>query len=233
MHERGAWQASGRLVELLSSRALLRRPDVLSIVRGAVDFDHAALVPRTPTAPEQIFKRGDWPDRFRRGDLQYRADVQPVTQYARAHGGVAVDTVVFSRTDRCRRAFYADIVRPQRIRTLGFVVLPQGDGHATLTLARTGHRSYSEQEVRALRLLQPLLTLSERLLCAWPPFEELSPRESEIAGYACLGHRNVDIALACGCSENTVRNHLKSIFRKLHIANRTELAAVWRRFGAT
>jgi len=53
----------------------------------------------------------------------------------------------------------------------------------------------------------------------------LSPRESEILAHVARGLTNPEIASEVSVSENTVRFHLKNIFEKLHVANRTEAAA--------
>jgi len=53
----------------------------------------------------------------------------------------------------------------------------------------------------------------------------LSPRETEILSYIAKGQTNLEIASALSVSENTVRFHLKNIYDKLQVANRTEAAA--------
>lgn len=54
----------------------------------------------------------------------------------------------------------------------------------------------------------------------------LSGREVEIMRYMAQGLTNSEIAAKLFISANTVRYHLKNIFEKLQVANRTE-AAVW------
>jgi DNA-binding NarL/FixJ family response regulator len=54
---------------------------------------------------------------------------------------------------------------------------------------------------------------------------ELSPREWEVIGCTAKGMTNPEIAETLGVSANTVRFHLKSIFAKIHVTNRTEAAA--------
>lgn len=48
----------------------------------------------------------------------------------------------------------------------------------------------------------------------------LTPREMEIFGYLADGQTNGEIASRCWVSENTVKFHLKNIFRKLGIRDR-------------
>lgn len=54
---------------------------------------------------------------------------------------------------------------------------------------------------------------------------ELSPREAEVLAFVAQGLTNPQIAERLTVSENTVRFHLKNIFEKLGVANRTEAAA--------
>lgn len=54
---------------------------------------------------------------------------------------------------------------------------------------------------------------------------ELSPREWEVIACTARGMTNPEIAESLGVSANTVRFHLKSIFSKIHVTNRTEAAA--------
>ena len=53
----------------------------------------------------------------------------------------------------------------------------------------------------------------------------LSEREWRVLEQVALGKTNAQIAEALHVSANTVRFHLKNIFEKLHVANRTEATA--------
>jgi two-component system nitrate/nitrite response regulator NarL len=55
---------------------------------------------------------------------------------------------------------------------------------------------------------------------------KLSDRERQILEGLIKGHPNKVIARACEITESTVKVHLKSILRKIQVANRTQ-AAVW------
>jgi DNA-binding NarL/FixJ family response regulator len=52
----------------------------------------------------------------------------------------------------------------------------------------------------------------------------LSRRESEVATLVCEGFENKQIGERLFISEYTVQNHLKSIYEKLDVKNRTSLA---------
>lgn len=55
-------------------------------------------------------------------------------------------------------------------------------------------------------------------------FERLSAREQEIVTYVARGLSNRAIGESLGLSENTVRNHLRSILDKLELNNRVQVA---------
>ena len=54
----------------------------------------------------------------------------------------------------------------------------------------------------------------------------LTLRELEVVERVVTGHRNREIALELGISENTVKFHLSKVFRQLNIRSRAELAAI-------
>ncbi len=58
--------------------------------------------------------------------------------------------------------------------------------------------------------------------------EELTDREREIAELVAQGLRNSEIARTLHVSENTVKSHLKSIFKKLNIDRRSGLVELLR-----
>jgi two-component system, NarL family, nitrate/nitrite response regulator NarL len=53
---------------------------------------------------------------------------------------------------------------------------------------------------------------------------ELSPREAQLMILVSQGLKNKEIAMTLGISEATVRMYLTSVFRKLHVKDRYELA---------
>lgn len=57
-------------------------------------------------------------------------------------------------------------------------------------------------------------------------FDKLSQREREIVSYVVQGMSNRAIGNALGLSENTVRNHLRSILDKLGLDNRVQVATL-------
>jgi two-component system, NarL family, nitrate/nitrite response regulator NarL len=59
-----------------------------------------------------------------------------------------------------------------------------------------------------------------------PHFQNLSGREEQILKALIEGHSNKVIARMCTVTEATVKVHMKSILRKIRVANRTQ-AAIW------
>lgn len=59
-----------------------------------------------------------------------------------------------------------------------------------------------------------------------PGLERLSPSEREIAALVLRGESNAAIARARGVAVRTVANQLASMFRKLGVGSRVELAAI-------
>lgn len=57
-------------------------------------------------------------------------------------------------------------------------------------------------------------------------FQKLTPREEEMLNMVVQGKPNKIIANHFSLSENTVRNHLASVFEKLQVNNRTEAAVM-------
>jgi len=58
------------------------------------------------------------------------------------------------------------------------------------------------------------------------PFEDLTPRETEILGLLAEGQSNKVIARNLGISDGTVKLHVKAILRKLSVHSRVEAAVM-------
>jgi len=50
----------------------------------------------------------------------------------------------------------------------------------------------------------------------------MSQKEQEVVSYLIKGLSNGEIAENCGISVNTVKTHLKNIYKKLGVKNRTQ-----------
>jgi DNA-binding NarL/FixJ family response regulator len=62
-------------------------------------------------------------------------------------------------------------------------------------------------------------------------FVPLSPREMEILEYVTRGLSNKEIATKLGISQQTVKNHMTSILKKLNVQDRTQAAVTALRHG--
>lgn len=63
---------------------------------------------------------------------------------------------------------------------------------------------------------------------ALPGDLRLTPRELEMLSYLGEGHSNGEIAKLCWISENTVKFHLKNLFRKLQVRDRVQAMMIGR-----
>ena len=77
-----------------------------------------------------------------------------------------------------------------------------------------------------------LLPVSGRMGAAtFPRYGLLSNREVHVLMEVAEGLSNKQIARQLGISEKTVRNHLSSVFEKLHASNRTQAVMRAMRLG--
>jgi len=80
--------------------------------------------------------------------------------------------------------------------------------------------------VAAAGLLQPLTTLPALFLEAFCARHGVTHREQEVIGLLLEGCGTTDIATRLSISEYTVRDHLKSLYRKTGTRSRSELVSV-------
>ncbi len=85
------------------------------------------------------------------------------------------------------------------------------------------HQTFEDGDVRLMNRI--CLHASTRLAELAPELPGLTPRETEVAEAARRGLRNREIAGQLGLSEYTVKQMLKSVFRKLGLSSRTQLAS--------
>ena len=70
---------------------------------------------------------------------------------------------------------------------------------------------------------------ARRWLTPGPETERLSDREAAVFELLAEGRANADIARALRMSQNTVKFHLRNLYSKLGVANRTQAAALYHR----
>ncbi len=67
--------------------------------------------------------------------------------------------------------------------------------------------------------------------CRFRLQDSLTAREQEILHAMCVGRTNKEIAGLLGISDNTVRNHVQRIYKKLGATNRAMAVMKAREFG--
>lgn len=113
-----------------------------------------------------------------------------------------------------------------------------------IELVRAGARGYVTKNVSAAELAEAItrvaageVVLSPRLagfvLDAFsgspagsgdPELDQLTPREQEVLEHIARGYLYKEIALTLGVSTRTIETHASAVLRKLHLANRHQLA---------
>lgn len=112
-----------------------------------------------------------------------------------------------------------------------------GTLRGTINLARGGRKYFSSRSLETARFLCSEMNVAFQRICefealraqldsltrpsALPPWRT---RARQVAEAAAAGLRNREIATRLGISENTVRTHLKHIYRTLGVRTRAELA---------
>jgi DNA-binding NarL/FixJ family response regulator len=117
-----------------------------------------------------------------------------------------------------------------------------GDAHSLRTAVENGADGFAlktgapEATLAAIRLVaqgqlafpqaaRRWLNAAKRALAS----DELTDREEEVLGLLANGSSNAQIALLLKLSESTVKFHLRNLFSKLGVTNRTEAAAHYHR----
>lgn len=82
------------------------------------------------------------------------------------------------------------------------------------------------ETVRGGAMISP--TLARRLLSEFnapnhEPMPELTPREREVLEHLVQGANYLNVAARLSIGAETVRTHIKSIYRKLHVSNRADV----------
>lgn len=114
------------------------------------------------------------------------------------------------------------LIRAIRAGASGYVLKSVGNAE----LLRAIHAAVQKQAVMDPRTTAQLferVRQSERKADE-NAFRDLSEREMQVLDLLAQGKSNADIARTMSLSENTVRNYIVSVMRKLHASNRIELA---------
>ena len=103
---------------------------------------------------------------------------------------------------------------------------------ATIRRAADGEDPLKDELFSRPDLLERIVEgIRESILADAPPTNPLSSRELEVLAQVASGSRNREISATLGVSEQTVKNHLSSIFHKLGVPNRTHAVTYATRQG--
>lgn len=93
------------------------------------------------------------------------------------------------------------------------------------TLTRTIYELAEGRDVLRAQVSAALIRYLQRQPVKQPPIlrEQLTARESQIAGFVAEGLSNREIAERVAISEKTVKNHVSSILSKMHARRRAEI----------
>ncbi|AUH02091.1 helix-turn-helix transcriptional regulator [Pectobacteriaceae bacterium CE70] len=120
--------------------------------------------------------------------------------------------------------YYQGFMRPNAIRDITEVFIRrQGRIVAGFSLLRDS--LFTDMELGRLQDILPLIQLAaENLYSQELPLQlPLTEKERQIVGMLRDGASNKRIALSLGISLSTVKTHMRNIFAKTSVANRTEL----------
>lgn len=121
-----------------------------------------------------------------------------------------------------------ELARTHRRVVTAVIVAPEPRPSDLKTTSATGEIGASKLTVRMSRLPSGgfVSFLYSGPVSVPTPLAVLSEREQEIVELVVRGLSNPEIAAACFVSTNTVKQHLKRVFAKVHVHSRAELAAV-------
>jgi DNA-binding CsgD family transcriptional regulator len=230
-------------LEVADPRAARLR--TLELLKSVAPFDSAIFLcgPNLGALPVSINKPqvGHFHGQYLARRDHYWTELAPARAVADKHGGVYIDTSVFSANERGRLSFFQEIIRPQGITSQVAMRLEfRGRMVGLIHLCRNARgRGFGQREGDAVMRLLPSVALAHVAASGLSPAEplqdeavQLTRRERQIATYVCMGLRTREIAEALGTSPHTVRNQLQHLYQKTGTGGRTELAVLMSRGSA-
>ncbi len=157
-------------------------------------------------------------------------------------GRPVIDDAVYGTRERQQLAIYREIFLPQNATSiLAASARCRGVETATLVFKRHGRSArFRASDAARLEAMLPAVALADAgfryafeargatvSAARSAAVKGLSAREAEVAELASRGLRNVEIASVLGTSAETVKRQLRSVFAKVEVSNRTELAMLW------
>jgi DNA-binding CsgD family transcriptional regulator len=98
------------------------------------------------------------------------------------------------------------------------------DAIAAVEAAMADASWFTRAIIEKLKALRPAKQAAPRL----SDLEILSDREREVLGLICEGHSDAQMGTILNLSQNTIRNHIASLYRKIGV-NRRSAAIIWAR----
>lgn len=128
------------------------------------------------------------------------------------------------RARQNHRHYYHDFMLPNGMHDMMEIFIRQQKRIvAAVSLMRD--TPFTDHERTRLRAAIPLIELAARDLMPQSPPSGLTAKEQEIVIQVRAGASNKRIALNLGISLSTVKTHMRNIFAKTQVTNRTELAS--------
>lgn len=235
--ERVVWRACAEIVEALASSRTAAEVGqaVLAAVARIVPCEFAAILAAQPGASWSLIGHKEDQEILRQRQWHY---AQEMTEAELAQIGTrfSVDSEIFGAERRERMSVYSDFMRPNR--QSGFVTRYWlTDGRLWGMGLSRGGSSFSSSECARLDALFPHLRAAMRAgrwfasAAGDAPIDgaarwSLTAAEERITSLIVRGLTNGEAASVLGVSQNTVRNALAKIFKKVGVASRSELVFV-------
>jgi DNA-binding CsgD family transcriptional regulator len=202
--------------------------EVLSRMRAGLRSDVAFVVRADGPGAGAFGLRTDVLRACRKRWRVYGHELTPVFDAAREGYGVALDADVLGASFRSTHVF-REFIAPHGGRSTLVAPLTFGDDTlGTIVFGRCrSELDFVARELDHLAALLPALSLCDAAMRQKGVVSgTLTPREREIVRCLRLGYTNAQIGTALGTSVNTVRNQLRSVFRKLGATTRAEAVAL-------
>ena len=100
----------------------------------------------------------------------------------------------------------------------------------TMLQELTKGQEFSAEELAAMLLKQAVIEHYQIKSENMQHWEELSPRQKEVAALACLDYTNAEIAEKLDIALTTVKTHMREILRKFDVHGRHQLRFMLRRW---
>ncbi len=100
----------------------------------------------------------------------------------------------------------------------------------TMLQELTKGQEFSAEELAAMLLKQAVIEHYQIKSENMQHWEELSPRQKEVAALACLDYTNAEIAEKLDIALATVKTHMREILRKFDVHGRHQLRFMLRRW---